>query len=134
MQTFVKYALLGISLTTGLMAVLVLGHLITSPSGTIAWIAVRFIAATFVVAATVTTWFLLARDRRGLRTEVFVAGAGLVALGAAALVNAYYGTITTGDAEYWVFLLDGALLAQGLGTLGYLWWRFALDPKQRDGR
>ena len=40
--------------------------------------------------------------------------------------NAYPWMFQSGDAEYWVFMLDGALLAQGLGTLGYLWWRYGL--------
>ena len=120
----VKYALLGISLFTGVMALLVIGHLITSPSGTMLWIAARLVGAAFVIAAAIATWLLLLKGRRGLRTAVFFAAAALVALGAASLVNAYHWMLQSGDAEYWVFMLDGALLAQGLGTLGYLWRQY----------
>ncbi len=126
MQQLVKYALLGISLLTGVMALLVLGHLVTSPAGTMAWIAIRAAAALFVASAAVVNGLLFWRERESLRTAVFAFGVGLVALGAASLVNAYYGTLATGDAEYWVILLDGAILAQGLGTVGALWWRYAL--------
>ena len=53
-----KLKILGVSLFTALMAVLVLGHLITSPSGTYAWIALRFAGALWVVC----------RPGRGART------------------------------------------------------------------
>lgn len=121
-----KLAILGLSLFTGLMAVLVLGHLITSPSGTVAWIATRFAGALFVAVGAVASWLLLLRERAGLRTPTFAIATGLVAIGAASLVNAYHWTLTSGDAEYWVILLNGAVLAQGMGTLGYLWWSYAL--------
>ncbi len=126
MQQLVKYALLGISLLTGVMALLVLGHLITSPAGTMTWIAIRAAAALFVASAAVANGLLFWRERESLRTPVFAFGVGLVALGASSLVNAYYGTLATGDVEYWVILLDGAILAQGIVTVGYLWWRDAL--------
>ncbi len=125
-MNFFKLKILGISLFTGVMAVLVLGHMITSPSGTIAWIAVRFAAAVFVVAGAIATWLLIWRQRENLETTVFAFSVGLVALGAGSLVNAYHWTLQSGDAEYWVFLLDGAILAQGVVTLGYLWWKRAL--------
>ncbi len=126
MQQLLKYALLAVSLFTGVMALLVLGHLITSPAGTMIWITIRAAAAVFVASVAIANYLLFWRERESLRTPVFAFGVGLTALGAASLVNAYYATLATGDSEYLVILLNGTLFAQGVVTVGTLWWRYAL--------
>ncbi len=120
-----SYLLYGVSIFTTVMALLVVVATFTLSQGSTestAWIAARVTVCAFIVAMGALTWL---HDRwrvRGTGGQLLLWGAMLLmVIGAFGVAWAIHIGEVTGDYEYWIMMIDMALVAQGALAIQYLW-------------
>ena len=123
-QTALPLMILLLASFTAVMAMLVIVFTFSSFEGGLIWNLLRLaICAVIIVVALVTWWHLRFGD--GVATEwlLLLASMGLLVLGAFGVAWAIRVGDLTGDYEYWVRMIDMALVGQGALSILHLWGR-----------
>ncbi|MFQ5706130.1 MAG: hypothetical protein ACE5HO_01690 [bacterium] len=121
-----KYLMLLAAGFTTIFAILIGGHsLLVDYEGPFLWIATKVLICLFVVGTGVFSWLNSQSKMTGFTSDwlLLVGAMGLMVIGAAGAVWTFHMGVVTGDFEYWIVMVDLALVAQGGLTILHLWNR-----------